>query len=214
MKSGLTNGKPRLSLLPRRALVWLTRALEYGISPGKYKRGNYHGVPPEGVDNLDRIAGYLDAAMRHLTEVTQAYNVACGTGGDRAAALATIDPESGLPHLACVLASVGLGIECGADAGVLEVDPGQTWRGVVAQERSTEALWKGYRHADVFKVINKITKDCGIVGADDRWRFVEERIERRTEGNWGPTSWAAQEDRLRAAGLRRPDEPDYAPVKT
>jgi len=145
MKAGLTSSRPRLSILPTAPKVYGTRGLEYGAE--KYRRGNYHGSPPPGVAPTERVAGYLDAALRHLAAVTDAYNRAVGTGGDAAAALRVVDdvasggfPASGLPHLAHALCSIDLAIQCGVDDGLLPADPGQPWRaGRVTEDRSPEA---------------------------------------------------------------------------
>ena len=76
-------GKPRLSLLPWRAVQQIVAVLEFGAA--KY-----------GADNWQRVPGarqrYFDAAMRHLL---------AWWDGER------LDAESGLPHLAhagcCIL---------------------------------------------------------------------------------------------------------------
>lgn len=144
MKHGLTSDRPRLTITPRTAQVYTTRALEYGAD--KYRRGNYHAPPPPHVSEVERLLGYLDAAIRHASEVADRINRAIGAGGDpellRAACAAADDvasgnfPASGLPHLAHALASLSIGVTCAADAGLLPTDPGQPWR---AGERS-EAL--------------------------------------------------------------------------
>lgn len=145
LKEGLTSSRPRLSITPRTPRIHLCRALEYGGD--KYKRGNYHGGAPEGVEPVMRVLGYLDATYRHLEEVTDAVNRALGTGGDTAAACAVVDSvasagfaASGLPHLSHALASLSLAIECAVADGLLPADPGQPWRAAPApDERSPEA---------------------------------------------------------------------------
>ena len=133
LKQGLTGSRPKLSILPRAGLIYATRPLEYGAA--KYARGNYHGPPPAGVSPAERVLGYIDAAQRHLARVADAINRALGTGGDVAAAIATVDadgggkfPASDLPDLAHALASVMLGITCAVDDGLLPADPGQPWK--------------------------------------------------------------------------------------
>ncbi len=132
MKHGLVSSRPKLSIIGKHAMVYLCRAMEYGAA--KYARGNFHGDPPDGVSKTDRVLGYVDAALRHLTEVAQAANVAKGTGGDeRAAFLVTDDvssggfPASGLPHIAHALASLMVLVEVGVQDGILPADPGQPW---------------------------------------------------------------------------------------
>jgi hypothetical protein len=135
MKAGLTGAKPKLSIVPRALQTYAARPLEYGAD--KYARGNYHGPPPAALgENAAalRLLGYIDAAMRHLTRVSDAVNHALGTGGDVRAAVGTVDddaaggfPPSMLPDLAHALASVGLGITCAVDDGLLPADPGRPW---------------------------------------------------------------------------------------
>jgi hypothetical protein len=132
MKQGLTGAKPKLSILPRVAQTYQTRGTEYGAD--KYARGNYHGPPPPTVTPAERLLGYIDATMRHLTKVSDAMNRALGTGGDLAAAACTRDtdtngdfPASNLPDLAHAIASLGIGITCAADDGLIPEDPGRPW---------------------------------------------------------------------------------------
>jgi hypothetical protein len=137
MKAGLTGGKPKLSILPRAAMNYMSRAIEYGAD--KYARGNYHGPPPGELGSgylasAMRLLGYLDAAMRHLTRVSDAINHALGTGKSVKEAAGTVDddgggkfPPSNLPDLAHALASIGLGITCAVDDGLLPYDPGRPW---------------------------------------------------------------------------------------
>ena len=133
MKQGLTGARPKLSILPRVGLTYGTRGCEYGAD--KYARGNYHGPPPATVTPAERVLGYVDAALRHLTAISDAANHALGTGGDLAAALALPDdeasggfPASGLPHFAHALASLLIGVSVAADDGLLPADPGQPLR--------------------------------------------------------------------------------------
>lgn len=133
MKQGLTGSRPKMSILPRVALVHTIRAIEYGAD--KYARGNYHGPPPPTVSPEDRLLGYIDATMRHLTRVADAINRAKGTGGDTVAACCTRDedgggkfPASSLPDLSHALASMAIGVSCAVDDGLLPEDPGQPWK--------------------------------------------------------------------------------------
>jgi hypothetical protein len=150
MKAGLTSSRPKLSILPRAALLHMTRALEYGAD--YYARGNYHGPAPidpktgERIPEEIAILGYLDAELRHVYKVTDAVNKALGTGGDARAAIATVDdvaigkPPSMLPDLGHAMASLAIAIERAVAAGILPEDPGQPWRaGRVTEERSPEA---------------------------------------------------------------------------
>lgn len=140
MKHGLGGARPQMSILPRTGLICGGRAIEYGAD--KYARGNYHGPPPAklGADaGAKRLLGYIDAAMRHLTHVSDAVNRALGTGGDVAAACAVVDdeasggfPASMLPHLSHALASLLIGVSCGVDDKLLPADPGQPWKALLA----------------------------------------------------------------------------------
>lgn len=144
MKQALTSGaRPKLSILPKVALVYTTRALEYGAA--KYARGNYYGPAPAGVTPAERLLGYIDAAQRHLSRVSDNLNRAMGTGGDLAAAAATVDadgggkfPASSLPDLAHALASLAIGVLCGVNDGLLPEDPGQPWAAAIAEVGLTQ----------------------------------------------------------------------------
>ncbi len=133
LKQALTSGtRVELTQIPRSALVYTARGLGYGSD--KYARSNFYGAPPPGVTELARLLGYIDATMRHLTRVADAINRAIGTGGDVVAAASTVDDDGGgkfppsmLPDLAHALASLAIGVECGTNAGLLPVDPGQPW---------------------------------------------------------------------------------------
>lgn len=150
MKAGLTSSRPKLSIVPAAGELYQCRAMEYGAD--KYARGNYHNGPPAGVTPAARVMGYVDAALRHLRAVADAYNrespVAQGpaslTFGAALAAQDTVAsggfPASGLPHLAHAMASVALAIQCGVDDSLLPDDPGQPWKnGEVTEDRSPEA---------------------------------------------------------------------------
>lgn len=140
MKHGLGGARPQMSILPRIGMIYGGRAIEYGAD--KYARGNYHGPPPAKLgDNAEakRLLGYVDAAMRHLSHVSDAINRALGTGGDVAAACAVVDdeasgnfPPSMLPHLSHALASLLIGVSCAADGKLVPVDPGQPWKALLA----------------------------------------------------------------------------------
>lgn len=139
MKQGLTGSRPKMSILPRVPMVHAVRAIEYGAD--KYARGNYHGPAPAGVSPEDRLLGYVDATIRHLTRVADAINRAKGTGGDVRAACSTRDedgggkfPASSLPDLSHALASMMIGVSCAADDGLLVEDPGQPWKNQLPAE--------------------------------------------------------------------------------
>lgn len=128
-----TAARPQLSIDQYLGTLYGVRATEYGAD--KYARGNYHGAPPAGVDPVDRLLGYIDAAKRHLGKVAQAINIAKGTGGDLAAACAVVDddasggfPPSMLPHLCHAIASLKILVECGVCDRLLPADPGQPWK--------------------------------------------------------------------------------------
>ncbi len=136
MKHGLGGARPQMSILPRAGLIYGCRATEYGAS--KYARGNYHGPAPVRLGEhagAKRLLGYIDAAMRHLTHVSDAVNRALGTGGDVVASCGVVDdeasggfPASNLPHLSHALASILIGVSCAVDDGLLPADPGQPWK--------------------------------------------------------------------------------------
>lgn len=132
MKEGLTTARPKLSIIGQHAQTYTCRGMEYGGD--KYCRGNYYGAPPAEVTPVERFMGYVDAAMRHLTKIAQAFNIAHGTGGNQAAACSVVDdeasanfPPSMLPHMAHALASLMIGTEVGVMDGLLPADPGQPW---------------------------------------------------------------------------------------
>lgn len=137
MKHGLTSTRPKLSILPLVGLVYGTRGLEYGGD--KYRRGNYYAPPPPGVEPIDRLLGYIDAAQRHLAKTAEALNRVKGLGGDAAAAAACVDneasggfPPSMIPHLAHAIASLLIGVSVGVDDGLLPADPGTPWKALIA----------------------------------------------------------------------------------
>lgn len=165
MKAGLTSNRPRLSMVPRTAMIYTCRGMEYGGD--KYVRGNYHGEPPPGVTEVERLLGYIDAAMRHCTRVTDAINRALGTGGDLAAACATQDteasgnfPASMLPDLAHALASLSIGVTCAADAGLLPLDPGAPWRAHLPERGLPQKDDPATERARVLDL--QLRKACGI----------------------------------------------------
>lgn len=77
-----TNGKPRMELLPMRALLLAAQAMAYGAE--KYAERGWASVP-------GGRAKYLGATLRHLAKHAM---------GER------MDEESGLPHLAMALADL------------------------------------------------------------------------------------------------------------
>lgn len=144
MKYGLTGSRPQLSILPRTGQLYGSRAIEYGAD--KYARGNYHAPPPEKLiekygrlrAEAYRLLGYIDAAQRHLTHISDAMNRALGTGGDLIVAASVVDdeasggfPPSMLPHMCHALASLLIGATCAVDGGLLPADPGQPWKTVL-----------------------------------------------------------------------------------
>lgn len=78
--------KPRLSLIPRRALWWLGGALTYGE--------NHYGT--HNWRNGIKISYLLDAAMRHITEFNDGEN---------------IDGPSQNHHLGNAMANLAMAIE-------------------------------------------------------------------------------------------------------
>jgi hypothetical protein len=129
MKAGLTNGKPQLSQFPLAAMVYATRAFEYGSS--KYERGNYLRPTVDTLADFDRLLAYLDAGLRHLTKVTLEMNRTRGCTdqdeSDLRAGANCVDPESGLHHLCGAITSIAMGIQQAVDAGLIPADPGRPW---------------------------------------------------------------------------------------
>lgn len=128
MKAALTPagpGKPRLSLIPRAALDYLARALQYGSD--KYAIGNFHRDAPSGVSADERLLVYLDAVLRHATSASDALVRARGRGDNLTAAACVQDDDSGLPHLAHLLAAASLAVACAANDGLIPADPGAPW---------------------------------------------------------------------------------------
>lgn len=128
-----TCARPQLSLIDYDAQVSEVRAKAYGAD--KYRRANYHGDLPAGVDPVDQFLGYVDAAMRHLGKVAKAVAHAKGTGGDVRAACAAVDdeaagdfPASMLPHVAHAQASLAILVTCAVGNGLLPADPGEPWK--------------------------------------------------------------------------------------
>lgn len=133
MKAGLTSSRAKMSLVGRYSAIHQAAGTSYGAD--KYARGNYYGPPPAGVSPVDRFLGYIDAAMRHLTAISHAVNVAKGTGGDQVAACAVVDdeasggfPPSMLPHISHVMAGLGIGVEVAVMDGLIPADPGEPWK--------------------------------------------------------------------------------------
>lgn len=202
-KAGLTGDRPKLSLVPTAPLVHCSRAMEYGAE--KYERGNYHSPPPENLTPEARVMGHVDAALRHLTKITDAYNRAVGTTGDARAAIAVVDDRgevpSNLPDLAHAVAAVGIALQCAVDAGILPADPGRPWK------KPAEDLWRGYRRTDILAVVAQ----AGAWPYYRNWYFGSSVSCEDTGGT--EIRWVIPDDffipACRRAGLRRPDEPDY-----
>ena len=117
--------KPPLSVLPKSALVYGSRACQWGAH--RYSLGNFHRPPPEGLTPERRLLVYLDAVLRHATAVSDALNRAIGTETDLTIAACDPDEDSGLPHLAHLLASSMLAITCAVNDGLIPDDPGAPW---------------------------------------------------------------------------------------
>lgn len=129
MKAGLINGKPQLSQFPLAAMIYATRAFEYGNS--KYERGNYLRPTVDTLADFDRLLAYIDAGLRHLTKVTLEMNRVRGctemSKVDLMAGAICTDLESGLPHLCGAITSIAMGIQQAVDAGLIPADPGRPW---------------------------------------------------------------------------------------
>jgi len=186
MKQGLTGSRPALSIVPRTMLLYVTRGLEYGAD--KYARGNYHGEPPKGVTEEQRLLGYVDAALRHLTRVSDALNRAIGTGGDLTAAASVVDDDGGgkfppsmLPDLAHALASIAIGVTCAADAGLMPRDPGQPWK---VHPLYAEVLARRSGEAGLPQKDDPDAERARVQALTDQRRALEDLNDRR----YGPAS--------------------------
>lgn len=105
-------GKAPLGLVPAQALIGPARV--YGYGARKYAPGNYYNA------TLDDGAGqrYVSAALRHLAEMQ------LPSGLHTPESLATLDPESGLPHLDHVICGLLMLRTIMVKGGALPVDPG------------------------------------------------------------------------------------------
>lgn len=106
-------GKPPLGIIPLKALMGPSRVYQYGGI--KYLPGNYYEA------TLQDGAGerYMSAALRHASDMQEP------NGLFTPRSLATLDEESGLPHLDHVICGLlmlrSIMVKCGA----LPADPGQ-----------------------------------------------------------------------------------------
>lgn len=104
--------KAPLGLVPQAALVGPARVFGYGAK--KYQAGNYYQA------DLSDGAGqrYISAALRHLSEMQ------LPNGLHTPESLATLDTESGLPHIDHVLCGLLMLRTIMVKGGALPVDPG------------------------------------------------------------------------------------------
>lgn len=104
--------KAPLGLVPARALIGPARVFQYGAK--KYAAGNFYQA------TLDDGAGarYVSAALRHLSEMQ------LPNGLHTPESLATLDPESGLPHIDHVLCGLMMLRSIMVKSGALTDDPG------------------------------------------------------------------------------------------
>jgi hypothetical protein len=105
--------KPRLGLIPRKALIGVARVFGYGAE--KYAPGNFLTA------TLDDGAGerYSSGLERHLSEM-QGMNGLYTPGS-----LASIDEESGLPHIDHAICGLLMLRAIATKDGALPVDPGE-----------------------------------------------------------------------------------------
>lgn len=105
-------GKAPLALVPAQSLVGPARV--YGYGSRKYSAGNFWNA------DLSDGAGarYVGAALRHLSEMQ------LPNGLHSPESLATLDEESGLPHLDHVLCGLMMLRSIMVKCGALPVDPG------------------------------------------------------------------------------------------
>lgn len=164
--------RPMLSILPRNGMIHGSRATEYGAE--KYARGNYFGAAPAGVDPVERFLNYLDAAMRHVTHVAHAINVAKGTGGDQRAACAVPDtdasggfPPSMLPHLSHAIAGLLIAVECAVTDGLVPADPGQPWKNHPLYDDVLKRRAEGLAASSHGKTDTEIRAEQGLPQKDD-----------------------------------------------
>lgn len=100
--------KPRLALIPIRALNGIARVFEYGAkkyAPGNFLNATLKDSPGER---------YISATLRHLSEVQQE------DGQITPTSLAAKDSESGLPHLFHAVCSLIMLIAILIKEGVLD----------------------------------------------------------------------------------------------
>ncbi len=111
--------KPPMHLIPRAALVWAARVLQYGNA--KYDRGNFL-LPVDGESPVEKSQEYCGAALRHLTAHTDHVEhelVRDGALGNPY----PLDYESRLPHLAHALVSIMMAVQALVDGAVAGEDP-------------------------------------------------------------------------------------------
>lgn len=129
MKSGMGK-KPPLSHVSIALLNYTARATQFGST--KYALGNYLLPPPEGMTDEERLLNYIDAAMRHLTVWSDSIIRFIGGGRNAEKTLQEAcyarDADSGLPHACGAGASLSMALQQAADAGLMPLDPGITWK--------------------------------------------------------------------------------------
>jgi hypothetical protein len=129
MKAALGGKKPVLAHVSVALLNYVARAHQYGAQ--KYEMGNYLRKPSAGTD-VDRLLEYISAAQRHLAQwadsIIRFEGKGLGAKVRKDEAYFGADDESKLPHAAHAGASLSMALQQAADAGLIPLDPGITWK--------------------------------------------------------------------------------------
>lgn len=125
--------KPPLYLIPFAPLAWMARIFQFGISPGKYSRGNWR-QPVAGETPRQKAQEYYRAAIGHIWSEMERNERAieadlAGKDVPDGGGLALDGGEGGSsgPHLAHALCSLAMAIQGLIDAGLAPADFGQPW---------------------------------------------------------------------------------------
>lgn len=123
--------KPPLYLVPFAPIAWMARIFQFGISPGKYSRGNWR-QPVAGESPRQKAQEYYRAAIGHVwseMEHNERAIEAEMAGQPPGVGLALDGGEGGSsgPHLAHALCSLAMAIQGLVDAGLAPADFGQPW---------------------------------------------------------------------------------------
>lgn len=130
--------KAPLYLLPFAPLKWAARGFQFGISPGKYRRGNWR-QPVDGEHPVQKAQEYLRAAAGHIwdqMEHFERYLESLEDPGSPPMSPMHLDQDplgSRGPSLVGALCSLFMAIAFLVAAGFAPEDPGKTWEGKEAK---------------------------------------------------------------------------------